>query len=118
MIKYTIVLTLLCVVGCSSKVLHCNYVASQERKEQIVSNWQKIKTGMTSNQVKQVLGKPDEITPIYRYIWAKNQKSVGNNYWYILERRDFQGSGWNKESLVRIGFDNTDKATGIDRWGF
>jgi hypothetical protein len=73
---------------------------------------------MTVEQVKSVLGDPDEIKELYEPK-IKTPKQIGNTYWYIIQRLQESGSAVDKaEKLVRVSFSLKGRVTAIDYWGF
>ena len=92
------------------------YFASPERKLSILEGYKKIKIGMESNEVKAVLGEPDEIRDLYEPK-IKTGKKIGFTYWYLIQRVKSTGSQNEKnENLVRISFGLNGKAIRVDRW--
>jgi outer membrane protein assembly factor BamE (lipoprotein component of BamABCDE complex) len=94
-----------------------DYVAPEQRKLQILNYWGKVQVGMNTEQVKQFLGNADEVRPVYDSYGPFSQE-VGFSYWYILERREYKGSRYGKEALVRVIFDKSNVVKKIDKWGF
>jgi hypothetical protein len=93
------------------------YIASAERQEFIATNCKKIKINQTEQEVKQILGTPEEIRPLYEPK-THNPQKIGFTFWYILQRLKEKGSQNDKaEKLVRISFNLDGKVTAIDRWG-
>lgn len=101
-----------------SKNIKYPYHASKERTAQITSNYKKIKEGMTPQQVKSLLGEPDETCPLYEpKIWKPKQ--VGYSQWFIIQRNCENGSVKEKdEILVGIRYDLQWKVAAVDHWGF
>ena len=92
------------------------FAASPERAVAIRANYQRVRIGMSPPEVMSILGEPDEIRPLLRGIKAGTP--VGFSYWYVLRRITPIGSQNDKrESLVRVLFDLTSRATKIDAWG-
>lgn len=89
------------------------YVASKERATFITTNYKKIEKNMRVDEVKKILGEPDEIRALYEPI-KKNPKIIGHTYWYIIYRKD--NNNTKDESLVRISFDLTQKVIDIVSW--
>ncbi len=89
------------------------YVASKERVASITTNYKKIEKNMRVDEVKKILGEPDEIRELYEPI-KKNGKLIGYTYWYIIYRKD--NNNTKDESLVRISFDLTKKVIDIVSW--
>jgi hypothetical protein len=78
------------------------YIASTERQKFITENYKKIKINQTEQEVKQILGTPDKVLPLYEPK-IKNPKKIGFTFWYILQRLKENGSQNEKaEKLVRI----------------
>ena len=93
------------------------YIASEERQEFIKENYKKIQINQTEQEVKQILGTPDEILLLYEPKIKKPEK-IGFTFWYILQRLKENGSQNEKaEKLVRISFNIDGKVTAIDQWG-
>lgn len=93
------------------------YIASIERADQIKNNYKKVSVGQSQDDVKTVLGNPDQILPSYEPI-MKNPGIIGETYWYIIQRLKENGSVNEKqEKLVIISFDFDGKVTEIDFWG-
>lgn len=87
------------------------YVASPERQKQIKEGFPKIKPGMTPEQMKAILGDPDEVLPLYEPK-IKTGKRIGATYWYYLEKK-----GRDKEKVVRISLDLSGHVTEVDPRG-
>jgi hypothetical protein len=94
------------------------YHASEERAKIIYSNWAKIKENMKESAVVDILGKPDQILPLYEP-QVKNSKQIGYSQWYLIQRLKEHGSVNEKgEKLVRISYDMHGIVTQVDHWGF
>ena len=92
------------------------YFATPERTESIEGGYKKIKTGMAVNEVKVILGEPDEIKDLYEPK-IKTRKIIGFTYWYLIQRMKSTGSqNERNEKLVRISFNLNGEVTGVDRW--
>jgi len=94
------------------------YYASEKRSVQIKNKYKQIKQGMTSKQVIQLLGDPDEIRPLYEpKIWGPKQ--IGYSYWYLIQRKTDKGSQNDRdEKLVRVSYDLDWDVMFVDHWGF
>jgi hypothetical protein len=94
------------------------YYASEQRTAQIKSRYKQIQKGMTTEQVKKLLGEPDEIRPAYEpKIW--NPKQIGYTHWYLIQRKNDTGSQNDRdEKLVRIFYDFKWSVVKVDHWGF
>ena len=92
------------------------YVANAERLGQIEEGYKYVKRGMDVDEVLGVMGKPDEIRPLYEPV-MKNGRQIGVTYWHIVRRLERRGSTYEDESLVRICFSNKGEVLSIDRWG-
>lgn len=90
-------------------------MASEERKTEIFANFIKIQEGMGPLEVTKLIGKPDEIMPLYAP-QLKNAKKIGYTYWYILERSEPIGNTFKKENIVRVGFNNDNKVIEVVNW--
>jgi len=94
------------------------FYASKQRADQIKGNYKKIQIGMTPQQVKQLLGEPDEIRPFYEPKIYK-PKQIGYTHWYLIQRKTDKGSRNDKdEKLVRVFYDLNWIVTRVDHWGF
>lgn len=94
------------------------YYASKERAAQIKDNYAKTQIGMVPKQVKELLGEPDEIHPLFEPK-INNPKQIGTTHWFIIQRKTDNGSPNDQdEKLVRISYDLNWKVTRIDKWGF
>ena len=88
------------------------YVASKKRKTVIIDNMNKLKKGMTKNQVIELMTYPDEVNLTYeiRKIKSENNmtQTLGFSMVYILERKQKSGSVTEiGEKLIRIHFNNS-----------
>ena len=93
------------------------YIASGERQNFIQENYTKIKINFTENEVKQLLGTPEEILPLYGPK-IYEPKKIGYAYWYVLRRLKENGTQNEKnEKIVRISFNLEGKVIAIDNWG-
>ncbi|MBN2768281.1 MAG: hypothetical protein JXQ68_04205 [Campylobacterales bacterium] len=97
----------------SKEIADYPYVASEERVSFIKTNYKKIKKNMSSDEVKSILGEPDEIRALYEPI-KKDAKIIGYTYWYIIYRE--KNNGIKNKSLVRISFDLTKRVIDIIYW--
>jgi len=90
------------------------YVAKQERWNQIETQFLKVGLGASLEEVIALLGKPDEILPLYepRY---KRPKQLGYQYYYIL-RRGNRGRKDIDQAHVRVGFDTSHHVIFIDKY--
>src|SRR5689334_14254744 len=93
--------------------IHYPYVATPERKRQIIAGFKQITPKMSAAQVQEILGTPDEIMPLYEPK-IKNPKQIGITHWYFLERRAGRDSA---AQTVRVSFGLNDRVTKADRWG-
>ena len=92
------------------------YFATPERVESIEVGYKKIKIGMDINEVKVILGEPDEIKDLYEPK-IKKAKKIGFTYWYLIQRIKSVGSqNERNEKLVRVSFDLNGEVIGVDRW--
>ena len=91
------------------------YVAQPERRKVISSNYKKVSEGMTSEEVVQILGKPDEIIKLYEPKKIE-PKQIGYTYWYYIERESPKRRV--QEKLVRVSFDMKYHVVKVAKWGF
>ncbi len=84
------------------------YSASEQRRNIIFDNMNKLKSGMNKKEVVQLLTLPDEINATYpSNVTAKD--TIGFSYVYIIERHQENGSYNEKaEKLIRIHFDTNE----------
>ncbi len=116
--------SLYCIVGMASgmngetrEIVEYPHVASPERAAAIRAEYAKVALGMPSAKVREILGEPDEIRPLYERA-TKRPKTVGQTYWYVLRRRVAHGShNERQESVVRVSLDTDGVVIGIDAWG-
>lgn len=93
------------------------HIAGPERSAAIRAGYVRIQPGMSSAEVRGILGEPDEIRPLYAPM-AKHPKVIGQTCWYVLQRLAEHGSqSERQESAVRVSFDLQGVVTGIDAWG-
>ena len=70
----------------------------------------KLKKGMTKEQVINLMTQPDEVNLTYQFKKAKSDNVIGFSLAYILRREIFTASVLEKnEQLLRIHFDNSEK---------
>ncbi len=88
------------------------YKASEKRKVLILDNMNKLKKGMTKEEVINLMTQPDEVNLTYKFIKTKSNNVIGFSLVYILKRDMHLGSFLEKkEQLLRIHFDNSGKLT-------
>ena len=81
------------------------YYASKQKSSRIKGNYTKIQKGMTSKQVQQLLGEPDEIRPLSEPN-ILDPKQIGYTHWYLIQRKTDTGSqNDGDEKLVRVSCD-------------
>jgi hypothetical protein len=116
-------MTLWVILGCSygtqnTTKLKYPYIAPLEKANYIKENYKKISIGQSISKVETILGKPDEISPLYEPI-IKNGKIIGKSYWYFIQKLKENGSvNERQEKLVRITFNLNGKVISVDAWGF
>ena len=93
------------------------HIAGPERSAAIRAGYVRITPGMLSAEVRDILGEPDEIRPLYAPM-AKQPKAIGQTCWYVLRRLAEHGSqSERQESAVRVSFDLQGVVTAVDAWG-
>lgn len=93
------------------------HIAGPERSAAIRAGYVRIKPGMSSAEVRGILGEPDEIRPLYAPM-AKHPQAIGQTSWYVLQRLVEHGSqSERQESAVRVSFDLQGIVTAVDAWG-
>ena len=123
-LPFAIAWMLLCVAGVASgmngetrEIAEYPHVASPGRAAAIRAGYAKIEPGMSSPEVREVLGEPDEVRPLHAPT-AKRPDVIGQTYWYVLRRLVAHGSqSERQESVVRVRFDLDGVVTGVDAWG-
>lgn len=81
------------------------YEAEPARRSLILGNCSKIKEGMTSAELRALMGSPDEIQPLYEPV-MKNPRRIGTTYFYVVSRPEPNAPlGACKEVLVRMNMD-------------
>lgn len=106
-----------CHVSAENRITY-PYYASKQRSDQIRENYNKIKTGLSLQKVKSIMGLPDEEKPLYEPRIYK-PKQIGYSHWYLIQRKSDKGSIIEKdEKLVRVLYDLQWKVIQIDHWGF
>src|SRR5262245_11392944 len=89
------------------------YVASPERQNQIRHGFPNLQPGATSAQVRDSLGVPDEVRPLYEP-QIKNPRRTGTTYWYFLAKASVDRTI--ESPTVRVSFDLENRLTGVDHW--
>lgn len=93
------------------------HIAGPERSAAIRTGYVRIKPGMSSAEVRGILGEPDEIRPLYAPM-AKHPQAIGQTNWYVLQRLVEHGSqSERQESAVRVSFDLQGVVTAVDALG-
>ncbi len=93
------------------------HIAGPERSAAIRAGYVRIKPGMSSAEVRGILGEPDEIRPLYAPM-AKHPQAIGQTNWYVLQRLVEHGSqSERQESAVRVSFDLQGVVTAVDALG-
>ena len=93
------------------------FIAKPERAALIRSQYKRVKTGMSSEDVQQLLGEPDEVRPVFEPR-ILNSRLIGYSHWYVIRRLAKSGSVNDKnEALVRVTYDRSDRVTRVDDWG-
>ena len=93
------------------------HISDPQRSAAIRAGYLRIKPGMSLADVRDILGEPDEIRPLYAPM-AKHPKAIGQTYWYVLQRLVEHGSqSERQESAVRVSFDLDGVVIVVDAWG-
>ena len=92
------------------------YIATTARWQQIETGHERLRVGMSINEVVEIMGSPDEVKPLYEP-QKKEGALIGTTYWYVLRRLEKRGSLYTKEAIVRVAFSKQNKLTRIDSWG-
>lgn len=94
-------------------IIEYPYNASKERSDKITKNIDRLKSGMTTFEVRKLLSNPDEMNPTYtnikprkKFLKNKDRPDIcGWSYVYIIRRFEENGSvNSKKEILIRIHF--------------
>lgn len=120
-----LVVSLCCAAGVAAgmnnetrEITEYPHVASPERVAAVRADYAKIAPGMSLVDVREILGEPDEIRPLYERA-TKRPKTVGQTYWYVLRRRVAHGSHHERqEAVVRVSFAADGVVINVDAWGF
>jgi len=81
------------------------HTAEPARRSLILENWSKIAEGMTSAELRELMGSPDEIQPLYEPV-VKNPMRIGTTYFYVVARPEPNAPlGACQEVLVRMNMD-------------
>ena len=92
------------------------YVASARRKKEILEGVRKIHLKMHVDQVKKIMGEPDEMRDNFRNIKGKG-KRIGFRYLYFLQKKKKYGSVIERdEKLIWLEFGNDEKLQKIYNW--
>lgn len=96
------------------------YHASPEKEKNIIENAKKVLNGMSSENVKKVLGEPDEINQTYSTPEEMRSKSPsGFSYIYLIQRMKELGTiSQRNERLLRVYFDKDGRVSRTERIGF
>lgn len=95
------------------------YYASKERASQIHSGIKKLVIGMPVNDVKNIMGAPDEIRNVFfTPVKMKEGKPDGFSYFYIIQRKKpFGGIVEKNEKLYRVRFNANGILIAIEKEG-
>lgn len=93
------------------------FMANAEREKAIREGYKRVMVGMTPEQVKAILGEPDEIRPLHEPV-MKNGKQIGYTHWFVIRRMVKNGSQNDRnESLARVSYDFQNRVTAVNSWG-
>lgn len=90
------------------------YLANPDREHQIRQGFKRVQPGESVAQVRDTLGTPDEVRPLYE-LQIKNPQRIGTTYWYFLAKESEERTV--NAKVIRISFDLNDRVTQIDHWG-
>ncbi len=84
--------------------------ANAQREAQILGGSAEVKPGMTTADVERLMGKSDDVKPLYEPVII-NPKRKGTTHWYVIE-----GNLQKIESFkgVRVSFDLEGRVTAVD----
>ncbi|OGV45588.1 MAG: hypothetical protein A2017_12305 [Lentisphaerae bacterium GWF2_44_16] len=104
----------------SERTIKYPYHASPEKEKNIIENAKKILNGMSSENVKKILGEPDEINQTYSTPEEMRSKSPsGFSYIYLIQRMKELGTiSQRNERLLRVYFDKDGRVSRTERIGF
>jgi hypothetical protein len=92
------------------------YVASAHRKKEILDGVKRLHIGMHVDQVRKIMGNPDEINDTLKFIKGRSNR-IGFSYQYLLQRKIEYGSVIERnEKLIKLMFGNDDKLQKIYDW--
>ncbi len=111
----TTALFLAFLAGTSLPALEYPFEASKVRRELIARHIGSIKAGMSSKAIVELIGQPDEITPLYEPE-IKSPKQIGTTMWYIVRQRQKDGSVNEKKQIaIAVRLDRKDLVSRLDR---
>jgi hypothetical protein len=114
-----LITTLFFAVAASTSLSAIEYPfeAPKVRRELIAKHVDTIKAGMSSKAVIELIGKPDETTPLYEpKIKIKNPRQIGSTIWYILSQRQKDGSQNDKKKIaIAVRLDLQGIVSRVDR---
>ena len=86
--------------------------AQDDRWAKVVANYEKIEPGMTQQEVRQILGQPDHIHPLFQPR-KRNPRRIGSSWFYMKDPKpDSPG-----DTTVVVRLDTSGKVTRVDSWG-
>lgn len=96
------------------------YRADAEKERNIIENAKKILNGMGSENVRKILGEPDEINQTYKTTEEMQARTPsGFSYVYLIQRmKEFGTISERNEKLLRIYFDKDERVSRTERIGF
>ena len=112
-----LITTLLFAVAASTSLSAIEYPfeAPKVRRELIAKHVDTIKAGMSSKAVIELIGQPDETTPLYEPK-IKNPRQIGSTIWYILSQRQKDGSENDKKKIaIAVRLDLQGIVSRVDR---
>ncbi len=78
------------------------YVAQEQRRKTIMEGVDKLRSGNSAELVRELLGPPDEVYPLYDKRKPHLKRVIGFNYVYVLRRDAERGAAYlkNEESII------------------
>jgi len=112
-----LITTLFFAVAASTSLSAIEYPfeAPKVRRELIAKHVDTIKAGMSSKAVIELIGQPDETTPLYEPK-IENPRQIGSTIWYILSQRQKDGSENDKKKIaIAVRLDLQGIVSRVDR---
>ena len=87
--------------------------SQKNRWNQVLAHYTAIDVGMGQQEVRDILGNPDQINPLYEPKIYKPRR-IGTTWFYM---KDPKQGGDLADVVIAVRFDNSEKVARIDCWG-